>query len=194
MINIAKSAKSVSNIIVAFGGQFGSSIVNDIAQRHRVEFFDGNEQNVLSRYLSIAQKFENRYLLRLTCDNYLVQPLLIDRLYDQVLGENSAYGYISPLSHYCGEVIYSNSFLDFHRNRKMTLDDKEHVTFNFRASDQIKKTILEPNFYGLDHSNSITLDTLADLLLMKELEILDSRLRNYNCLSALKSHNERLNN
>lgn len=186
MIKIANCVPSVDTVVVAFGGKYGSHLILDIIKNNKANFLVGDEFDVLERFISVLHKFKSKYFLRLTCDNYLTQPSLVELLFQETVKEKSSYGYISPLSHYCGEIINTETFLNFFKNNKPSEKDREHVTWSFRESIDIKKTILNNNYLELDHNNSFTLDTLDDLLLMKDFEKNIPTLRNYNCLNSLK--------
>lgn len=186
MINIVKATTTVEDIVVAYGGHLGVNIAKQISEKHNVTFYLGDEENVLSRYIEVLQKYDNKYALRVTCDNYLVQPKLIDQLFHAVIKERSDYGYISPLSHYCGEVINIPAFLEFHAKYKTHKNDKEHVTIGFRLDDNKRQTTFRPDFAELNHSMSLTLDTVEDLIKMKTIEQKFEKLRQYDCLDELK--------
>ena len=186
MIKIAKNVPSVNHIVVAIGGNYGSPLLLKIIKKNNVSYYIGHEHDVLGRFISIIKKFDDEYFLRLTCDNYLAQPSLIESLYKQTIKNNSEYGYIDPLSNYSGEVVKKKSFLNFHKNNNPSRNDIEHVTWDFRKSELTKKTILDNKYLNLDHSIPYTLDTLDDLIKMKYLEEHYPELKKYDCLSDLK--------
>ena len=76
------------------------------------------------------------------------------------------YAYVSPLSHYAGEVVSKQLF----KKKKVSKMAKEHVTWDFRSSNKIKILKYPKNFLDLNHSKSITLDTINDLVFMKKIE------------------------
>ncbi len=186
MIRIAKNIKNIDKIIFAYGGKKGEELTRSLLSNTEVAFFSGSEDNVLERFARAASTHKSDYVIRITCDNYLVQPLLIDDLLKGVKEANADYGFISPLSHYAGEIISQDLLIDYWKAGNYSDLAAEHVTYDFRMNPNIKKFTLDERYKGINHRNSPTLDTLDDFILMKKLEDKFPQMEQVNCLSSLQ--------
>ena len=181
---IAHSVAPVERVIVATGRRAENRILKGLVEAAGAEYFEGSEDDVLQRYIDCAQGYVGEYILRLTCDNYIAQPALIEGLYDAVAANNADYGFVAPLSHFAGEVIRAE-VLRAYAGSPTSSEAKEHVTWDIRNDPQLKKVELDSDFMQVDHTDRITLDTLDDLILMKELEVENIELKPVRCLSTL---------
>lgn len=186
LIGIAQNVPSVDRVVVAYGGQYGSSIAEKETIEKKAEFFIGSEEDVSSRFVQLASSSLSPYIARMTCDNYLIQPALVENLYQMTVSGDYSYGYVEPLSHYCGEIIKSKELLEYFSKGNKTHEDCEHVTPGFRKYIREHSLILPCDLGNLDHSRSKTLDTLEDLLHLKYLEREYPALKGYNCLDVLQ--------
>ncbi|MBT5492294.1 hypothetical protein HOK00_08730 [bacterium] len=186
---IAKGISGNNTIVFATGDNEENQIILDYIKDKDIEIFVGSEDNVLERFVNVINKHkEEDIICRLTADNYLIQPTLLDELYYKMIIDESQYAYIDPLSHYAGEIINKDILLDLY-NSEYSEYSKEHVTWDIRQNINIKKTILDKNYFNINHLDSITLDTVYDLIKMKEIENLYPNMKNVNCLEDLRGLN-----
>lgn len=185
MCDIALSINIPKNIVFATGDSKENLISKPLIKSKDINFFVGSENHVLKRFIDAITQYPAKYIIRITCDNYLVQPNLVEELYQAVIKENADYGYIKPLSHYCGEIIKSEVLLEQFKNEKDSLA-REHVTWSIRASDKYKIVAFDENYRGINHGGSPTLDTVDDFVKMKLLEKAYPDLKNIRCLNAVK--------
>lgn len=184
--SIAKSIQGVDKVVLATGNREENQLLRPLAENMDVEFFVGDEQNVLERFAKVIESYQGEYLLRITCDNYLIQPAVIEGLYEQVCSDNADYGFVAPLSHFSGEIVRCKAIRECYAGH-YSGEAKEHVTWDIRNSADTKITTLPDNFLGLDHNRGITLDTLDDLILLKTLEAQHPELAQPRCLESLIS-------
>lgn len=184
MCDIALAVKGTNEVYFATGDLPENELGRPVVEAQGVKFFAGSEENVLERFAKIALLSEQEYILRITCDNYLIQPEVIDGLYNAVSIAQADYGYIEPLSHYAGEIIRRSVLLDHWRSQSYSEAAREHVTWDIRHNSKTKMIKLPSNFMGLNHENSITLDNIEDFIFMKKLESTQPALKNVRCLSA----------
>jgi spore coat polysaccharide biosynthesis protein SpsF len=171
VIKIAKKVTDSKNIFIVSGSKKKNQILANLSIKNKIKVFFGNEKNVFLRFKSFlksssAKKY--KYVYRITSDNYLIQPTIIKRMIKDSLKKKIDYAFVSPLSHYAGEVISKKLFI---KNMKVTKMAEEHVTWDFRASNKINILKYPKNFFSLNHSKSITLDTINDLILLKKIEL-----------------------
>ena len=119
----------------------------------------------------------------MTADNYLMQPKIIKRMLKDLNYKDYDYAYVDPLSHYAGELVKSNLFFKFKKISKLS---KEHVTWDYRSNKKTNVKKYENTFLGINHKNSITLDNINNLILMKYLEKKYLKLKKIDCLDELK--------
>lgn len=185
IIEIAKNIKLKKKIIILSGNYRKNFLLKEYAKKNKVEIFFGNENNVLNRFQKYIRNhnLKNSFILRLTSDNYLAQPRIIERVIIEGLKKNYDYSYIKPLSHFAGELVKGSILL----NEKGNLESvRDHVTIRIRKNKKMKKLILNKYFMKIDHSRYFTLDTLEDLRVMKTLEKKYPSLKKIDCLKTLQ--------
>jgi len=184
MCDISLAIKGDNEIYFATGDLPENQLARPLVEKKGIKFFAGSENNVLERFAQIARLSQQEYILRITCDNYLIQPELVEGLYAQVLQSKADYGYIEPLSHYSGEIIRRSTLIEHWEGKKYSSMASEHVTWDLRNNPSLSKVVLPSDYMGLNHQNSITLDSIDDFILMKKLELNYPALKNVRCLSA----------
>ena len=190
MCDIASEITFVEKVVFATGDIPENYLMKSLVESKGVEFYAGSEENVLERFCDVIRLHTYEYVVRITCDNYLIQPELIEDLYRLVRKKDADYGHISPLSHYCGEIIRSKLLLDSLDSGSASEMSVEHVTWDIRNSAEIKKVTLPDRYKNLNHTNSLTLDNVDDFLKMKYLEQNRPDLEHVRCLGALGKLNE----
>jgi len=186
MCDIAADLKFDKDIVFASGDNPANLVAKKMITDKGVNFFIGDENNVFQRFYDVVKSYNHEYFLRLTCDNYLIQPDLIEALFKEVLRTKSDYGYIAPLSHFSGEIISSRMFLDRASKSLPSEQAREHVTWDIRNDRSLKSVILPDDFMSVDHINGVTLDTAQDFVFMKELESRFPGLEKIRCLDELR--------
>jgi len=185
-ISIAQSISGVDRIILATGDRPQNLALKPYVEQAGAEFFVGSEDNVLERFIGAMEGYEGKYCLRMTCDNYLIQPEVIEALYAEAVKLNADYAFIAPLSHFSGEIISCDRLRESFQS-DYSDEAKEHVTWDVRESG-INVLALPSDFKSLDHGCTLTLDTLEDLLTMKALELKHPELAETRCLAHLKNN------
>jgi spore coat polysaccharide biosynthesis protein SpsF (cytidylyltransferase family) len=187
IIKISKLIKFKKKKIYIITDRKTFDFLKPIAQKENINLFYGPEKDVAQRYLRAIKSYTinpEDYLLRLTADNYLIQPKILEKMIKLVDGSEYEYVYIEPLSHFAGEIFTVKIFLEKMLNRKISKFTKEHVTYDFRKRRNILK--LDKNFMGINHARKITLDNIKDLIFLKKLEMKFPDLKNIDCLNTIK--------
>jgi spore coat polysaccharide biosynthesis protein SpsF len=78
LINRLKFSKKIDEIILAIPDTEKNDKLEQFAQKYNLRYFRGSEGDVLSRYYGAAKKFKCGIILRITGDNPLYDPSLID--------------------------------------------------------------------------------------------------------------------
>ncbi len=182
--DIALAVRGCEKVVFTTGNLPENQLIRPLVEAKGVTFFSGSEDNVLERFCRAIDGYDGEYMVRLTCDNYLIQPEVIEGLYEETRMKNADYGYVKPLSHYAGEVVRCEA-LRCCLAGKHSAQAEEHVTWDIRTNPEYTKVAELEEYMGLDHSHSLTLDTVEDLIIMKQLEWNCPDLKPVRCLKAL---------
>jgi spore coat polysaccharide biosynthesis protein SpsF len=186
MCDIATDVRGVSEVVFATGDLPENNLIRPLVEAKGVRFFAGSEDNVLDRFCRALEGTGADYVIRITCDNYLIQPDAIEGLAAAVREARADYGFIEPLSHYAGEVIRIETLRHAWVRGDYSDLAQEHVTWDLRQSPAVRKIAMSRDYLGLDHSASVTLDTIEDLIQMKLLETARPELQPVRCLDAIR--------
>ena len=186
MCRIARAVEGVDRVIFATGGNPQNRILEPLIAAQGVQWFVGDEDHVLRRYVNATADCDDGYLVRITCDNYLVQPDMVEGIIDAVVGSSADYGYIEPLSHFAGEVVRIDALRECLRSGPSAMA-REHVTYDIRTTGSYKTVALPADFGGLDHTKRLTLDAIDDLLVLKTLERDHPALEPLRCVQELRA-------
>lgn len=185
--DIAMAVRGAERVIFATGDLPENQLIRPLVEAKGVEFVVGSERHVLQRFCRAIEDYRGEYLMRLTCDNYLAQPEVMEGVYAATLAAHADYGYIKPLSHYGAEVIRCESLRRCLSGR-YSAEAMEHVTWDIRLGSEYTQVSEPEDYMGLDHSHSLTLDTVEDLILMKHVERDVPQLEPVRCLGALHTY------
>ena len=186
IILIAKKTSFKKEIFLITGSEKKNYQLNKIAKKHNIKIFFGSETNVFKRYCDAIEFFslnKDDDIMRLTADNYLIQPIILNKLSKFI--KKYDYIYVDPISHFSGELFKTTSLLNKIKRKNISFNTKEHVTYNFRKMKNIKVKKLSNKLFGINHNCKITLDTDKDLKFLKKIEN-NSEFKKLNCISALK--------
>lgn len=171
IIKIAKKISNNDNIYIISGNKNKNKILINISKKNKIGIFFNNENNVFLRFKNFLKSETGKkyqYVYRITSDNYLVQPIIVKKMIADAFINKTDYAYVDPLSHYAGEIISKKLFM---KATKVSKQAKEHVTWDFRKNKKLKIFKYSKKFLNLDHSKSITLDTIEDLIILKKIEL-----------------------
>ena len=88
-------AKTVDKIIIATTQNKEDKKIIAFAKRRRLDYFSGSEKDVLDRYYQAAKKFGVDTIVRVTTDNPLMDPRLIDTLVNYYKKHRRQFDYVS---------------------------------------------------------------------------------------------------
>ena len=170
----AAHSNSINSVIVATSDLATDDPIEELCLKNNYNIFRGDEDDVLDRYYSAAQKYLCDYIVRITGDCPLIDPNLLDKVIDFA---------IHSKSDYCSN-IFNESFPDgqdievFRKSvlfnawkKSLLLSEREHVTpFIIKNTDIKGGSLYNANAYEADHDYSavrMTVDTLADFKAIK---------------------------
>ena len=130
-LNRLLKSKYSKGIIVATTFEEGIEELLEILSKKNISFFQGSTYNVLDRFYSAVKDLKPTYIVRVTSDCPLIDPILIDQVIDFTLEKQPDYASNILVESYPDgqdiEVIRFNS-LEKCFNKAILNSDKEHVT------------------------------------------------------------------
>ena len=171
VINQVKHSRKIEKIIVATTDLIEDDSVCKYANLQKIECFRGSSEDVLDRYYQCAKKFSIDIIVRITADNPLIDPNIIDMMINEY--ENKKVDYLTNTLErtfpYGTEVeIFSSKILENTWKNAKKPSEREHVTPFIR--DPKNKFVLmniknSENFSNLRY----TVDKIDDLKLVREI-------------------------
>jgi len=173
IVNFLKFSKSIDKIVIATSDENNDNSVCDLAESIGIDFFRGSLHDVLKRYYDCATKFNADLIVRITADNPLIDPELVDNVINTC--KKFECDYASNMiqqsfpSGYLVEVLTYSTLQNLYHTQH-DLDSREHVTPHIRKNPNLftTKQIFAPK--NMDRPNwRLTLDYQEDFLLISEI-------------------------
>jgi spore coat polysaccharide biosynthesis protein SpsF len=138
----AKKCQNAKDIVLCTSDYKDNDILEKKAKFHGIKCFRGSELDVMKRLLDASAKFESKHIVRLTCDNPLYDPSIVDEMIDLHISECSDYTYNKDLPVGMRPEVYSVDYLKFLESKCTDKNFSSHLTF-FAQNDnksRFKKT------------------------------------------------------
>ena len=160
-----KFSKLAKNIIIATTTSEKDDSIVDFATKMNLNHFRGEVDNVLDRYYQCAKNFSISTIVRISADDPLIDPTIVDRVIEKFY--SSSYDYVSntnPRTFPQGNEIEVFSFetLEFAWKNAKKISEKEHVTpyiYNnkekFRMANVEHSTNLSSLRWTVDRQNDL---------------------------------------
>ena len=148
-----KKSKQIDKLIVATTDNVRDDVIVQIAQNENIEFYKGNEDDVLDRYYNAAKKHDPELVVRLTSDCTLIDPLLIDNLILAAKEKNVDYYSNTLLEQFPdGQDIEIIKFsaLEYAWKNAILKSEREHVTPFIKNNSSFKGK----NLFKAENHNS----------------------------------------
>ena len=169
VIDQLKSSKKIEKIVVATTTLPIDNLICEHLSSKNITFFRGSSNDVLDRYFQCAKKFSINTIVRITADNPLIDPNIVDLVIDKYNNTKCDYGTnCLPRTFPYGTEVEIFSFKKLYevwQNAKKP-SEREHVTPYFYNNPDLFKII------NLEHSKNIsnlrwTIDQENDLKLFQ---------------------------
>lgn len=171
VINQISYSKKIQKLIIATTIKKIDDVIVDYAKKNNILFFQGSEDDVLDRYYQCAKKFKLSIIVRITSDNPVVDPNIIDLAITKFTNGN--YDYVST-EHpptfpqgYAVEVFSFNTLKKVWQNATKP-SEREHVTPYIYNNPKKFKLYNLTNKKNLSHIRC-TLDRKNDFLFLKKI-------------------------
>jgi spore coat polysaccharide biosynthesis protein SpsF len=164
-----KHCKYLDDIAVATTNLKEDDVIAEFGKNYGINLFRGNSTDVLDRYYECAKKFSYSKIVRITSDNPLIDPLIIDKIIKKFISNKFDYvsNTIERTFPYGTEVeIFSFSALEKAWKNSKNDYEREHVTpYIYDKYNQFK--ISNFSFHTNLSRLRWTLDTKEDLKMIK---------------------------
>ncbi|MFC1920729.1 cytidylyltransferase domain-containing protein [Chloroflexota bacterium] len=173
IIDRIKYSRSIDKIIVATTDSEKDKAIITLSRKCGVETFAGSEMDVLDRYYRAASEYEVDTIVRITADDPLKDPEVIDKVINSYFQNNGQIDYASntikptyPLG--LDTEVFSLKGLERAWKESDEQYDREHVTPYIWRNPQIFRLHNVTNDEDLSNLRW-TLDTDDDLEFMKQI-------------------------
>ena len=171
VINQVKYSKKIEKIVVATTNLIEDDSICKYSNLQKIECFKGSSEDVLDRFYHCAKKYSAKTIVRITADNPLIDPNIIDIVIEEF--ENNQFDLvtntISRTFPYGTEVeVFSFESLEKAWKNAKKPSEREHVTPYIRNPKNkfiIKDIKNEENISNIRY----TIDKLEDLQVVKEI-------------------------
>ena len=163
-------SKNVDQIIIATTTLEPDNLIVDFCKKNNLECFRGESKDVLDRYYRCAKKFKLSIIVRITSDNPLIDPTIVDHVISRFI--DSDYDYMStevkksPLG-FAVEVFTFKSIKKAWEEAKLP-SEHEHVTPYFYNNPDKFKIESVSQEKDLSHIRC-TVDTEYDFKLIEKI-------------------------
>lgn len=154
--------KRIGHIIVATSELSANDAIEELCNSEKVECFRGDENDVLSRFVHLQEKYQFDYVFRFTADNPIIDMDLMSQMFEEFRLSGKDYCYTDGLPIGMNfEAFKGDALL---RSIKHVSNDshKEHVTpilrlhqdftkfsYSFNTEVEARVTLDEPSDYGM---------------------------------------------
>jgi len=170
LIRRLKNVGLNSRVVVATSRTTPNDICAVWAESEGVDVVRGDASNVLQRYIDCLQRYNPRWVVRVTADNPLTCPVLLSELVRSVAREGAEYGQFLDLPVGSGVDVFSALLLDRLAGTVKRFDEREHINLHIlRHSEKFR--ILRRLVRGecARPDLRLTIDTYEDWLSVKSI-------------------------
>lgn len=171
VIKQLQSSKKIEKIIIATTDLIEDNVICDYLRSHKINFFRGSSEDVLDRYYQCAKQYSIDTIVRITADNPLIDPNIVDTIIDKYKNHKCdlATNTIKRTFPYGTEVeVFSFDSLTKAWKQAKKPSEREHVT-PFIRDPQNGFILLNVDYNeNLSHIR-YTVDRIEDLNLVKKI-------------------------
>ena len=173
IVNFSKFSKLADKIIIATTSLPEDDKIANLSTKLGIDCYRGNPNDVLERYYECAKLFKGDLIIRLTGDNPLIDPALVDEVI-QICKETGC-DYASNMIHQTYPLGYLVEAITFDTLKKINFTQKdplsrEHVTYHVRQNPQMYniEEVFAPSELARPHWR-LTIDNIEDFHLISEI-------------------------
>lgn len=159
-------------IVLSTGSNKENDVLNEYAKKYKINFFQGNEENVLDRFVKTSEAFNFSHIIRVCSDNPFLDVNFIDSLIQ--VYDKEEYDYYSYKDHFNVPAIRTHlglfieivslSSLKIEEKNEKKINILEHVTKYVYEHPKKFKIYLEkfPDFLKEKYFLRFTIDDKND--------------------------------
>lgn len=172
IVERARACRLVNGVIVATSQEPSDDPLVEYCQKHEIDCFRGDLDNVLSRFETILRRTKANFFVRITGDCPLIHPHFIDKQI-AVLRDNNAdfIALTSSSSLLDGQGVHSSSMLFDIFKASNHPDDLEHVGSKYISENLSAFSIVgfSPPTHLIDNTIKLSVDESEDYEFMSTL-------------------------
>jgi spore coat polysaccharide biosynthesis protein SpsF len=173
IVNSLTFCKKIDEVIIVTSTNHEDDILVNYLKKNNLKYFRGSENDVLLRFVNTLKKYPADYVVRLTADNPLIDPQIVDLVVETAIKTNSDYASNHQIKSfplgYVVEVVRSKTLIEIEKLTQ-NLEDREHVTWYIYRNLKKFKTSNLTAPKNLNHPNwRLTVDTEEDFTLIKKI-------------------------
>jgi len=139
-INFLTQSKLIDQIIIATTTLSEDDKIEELSIKLNTDCFRGSRDNVLERYYECAKKFHGDMIVRITADNPLVEPTLVDKIVNICI--DTKCDFASNMIKQTYPLGYLVEVFPFRILEKLYLNQKdpltlEHVTYHIKKNPEL---------------------------------------------------------
>ena len=142
LINQLKHSKLLGKIIIATTNLEEDNAIVNFAKKNEIEYFRGESDDVLDRYYQCAKNFSSDNILRITSDNPLIDPTIVDDLiinYQKISCDYASNNLIRTYPFGIDAEIFSFNTLEKTWKNAILPSEREHVSPYMKKNSSIFK-------------------------------------------------------
>lgn len=171
LIHQINCSKKINKIIIATTSLKEDDPIEEFAKTNDLLYFRGDASDVLDRYYQCAKQFSLSIIVRITADNPLIDPTIVDKViteFNSNVCDYASNAFIRSFPYGTETEIFSFTSLEKVWNNAKDYADREHVTSYFYNNPTKFKLLHIKNKNDLSFLRW-TIDEYDDLLLIKKI-------------------------
>ena len=172
LVNRLKSSRRINSIIVATTEGKEDDKIVELARKLGVEWYRGSEDDVLKRFIDASSATNADIIVRVTADNPLTDPELVDELIVAHFKNQADYTHCTGAPLGIGAEVVNKEILEKIAPIAKEPEYTEHVTFYIVDHPELFRIhTIKAEELGLNYPDlRLTVDTEEDLELMRKLQ------------------------
>ena len=134
VIRRALAVKYNPEIIIATSNRLENDELELVAQRNQVQFFRGEEDDVLARFYAAATTFNLDIIIRLTADNPFIDPFILSQILQEHIDQQADYTVTTGLPIGLNVEMVNFKILEQCFQETTLPEHREHVTLYIRQN------------------------------------------------------------
>lgn len=168
LVNRLKYCKLVNKIVICTSTNPEDDELEKISTTNSISFYRGSELNLLNRFLEASKKFNAKNIVRVTGDNPLTDPEIIDKMLKAHISKNYDYTYCDSVPVGVRSEVINREVLNFCNKNVNNPNNSEYMTWMLNRPDIFKVHNLNLKKHKLINNNlNFTIDNKKEYLNVK---------------------------